>query len=399
MSQDISRRNFIRNGTTGAAAVGVAGLAGCTSSLPFIGDDASFEGDAWLFVPSYSDVQDLGPIVEDRSDREDPELEDAELYGRDFDYVVPEEILDNEEEIDGNDKLTIGSLSRERFGVPAPEADWSLTQSIEWRLEYTYTREQYDGTTTEEGEDNTTVDVDVHSGSFETDDVVDALEHWVENELADPTADDDPELESNGHQADFDRYEVDDYAFGVHEDYLIQVDADAGAGTDYVDPTAVLEAAIDARENDEDLWVDDEDGEALLEHVEDGDAIEGKLYTPKTAEAQLEEEYGEEFVDEMDDDDFEEAAEIIVEERGYDDWEIGLVGDAESKDVDGDETDIHEVYLYETEQDVDREAFSDAVETERGYADEWEFLEDYSIEVDGRVIILTGTQRTRSAFD
>lgn len=122
MSQDISRRNFIRNGTAGAAAVGLAGLAGCTSSLPFIGDDSSFEGDAWLFAPSFSDVQDLQPLVADYSEFSDPALEEAKLReDRGFDYVVPEEILDNEEEIDSNYPVATGSDSRDKFGVPATE--------------------------------------------------------------------------------------------------------------------------------------------------------------------------------------------------------------------------------------------------------------------------------------
>lgn len=239
------------------------------------------------------------------------------------------------------------------------------------------------------------VSVDVHSGSFETDDVVDALEQRVENDLADSASDDEPELESNGHQEDFDRYEVDNYAFGVHDEYLIEVDKDDESNP--VDPTAVLEAAIDARMNEADLWADDGgDGETLLERVDEGDTVSGDLYVAQTAETQLTDQHDEEEIEEWSDDYREEREEQIMAE--YDDWEVCLVGDAISKDVDGDTTDVHEVYLYESDQDVDRETFRDAVESGRGYDDRWEFLEDYSIEVDGRAIVLTGTQRTRSAF-
>lgn len=371
MTEDISRRTLLRNGSAGAVTIGIAGLAGCTSSVPFIGggDGSGPAVENWLFAPSFSDVLDNEPL---EAEYENPSIENSEEQNREFEYVVPERILENETELDTHSPIELGSEFRSRVGVPATETDWVLTQTIEWEFDVTY--ESWNGERTRQL--SAGLPTTFLSGSFDTDGVVDALETWVEDNFADEES-----LSDKGSQAGFDRYEVGDYAFGVHEESLIQVDASSER---YLDPSAALEAAVDARDNGNSVWTDDEDSEKLLSLIESGDSVNGRLFRPFRAD---------EYLDDPTDEQTEQFEDDVEE------WRIGLTGSGSTREIDGETTDFTQVFLYESEDDIDTNSFEEYVRRNRNYGEIYEFIEDYSIENDGRALILTGTMRSRAAFD
>ncbi|ELY51162.1 hypothetical protein C493_17661 [Natronolimnohabitans innermongolicus JCM 12255] len=354
----------------------MGGLAGCTSSLPFVGS-GDFEVDQWLTTVSFEDVLD-DETVEEQYD--DADLEETEELVRMFSYVEPEMIFDNESDIDTYAPLESGSELRGKVGVTASEIDWALQQSANWEYEFDLS---YGGSGTTEG--STTV----LAGDFDTDDVEDALERWVDDEFDfdddDDDDDDDDGFESAGSQGDFDLYTVEDYAFGVSDDYVVATDAPA-----LIDAVSLVESTIDTKDDEQNRWTDDDDGELLLSELESGGAAFGILTQPRTVENELEDQYD-------DPDDASEEEREAIRDR-IEDWEYGLVGQARSQDVDGSTTDICEVFVYESEGEADSDALQEHVERNRDIGDDWATLEDYSIDADGRVLILTGEVRTRALF-
>ena len=362
MSEDLSRRKFLRNSSTGALTVGIAGLAGCTSSIPFLGGSGDIELSAQLFEPSFSDI----------FDDDDADVEESEVEERGLSYSIPEEIYDNEDDIETHWPLRRASDLRSRTGVAAVDTDWGLQQSLQWEYEVESSSFSRTGR----------LQAETVKGEFEPDDVAENLEKWADDEYGD---DDDTELESEGSHEDFDLYEIDSYAFAVGEEYLIQVEVSSA-----LDPIAAVEAAIDTQENEEYSWTEDEDSDELLSVLDSADYVYGNLHEPRTVEAALEDEYDD--PDDADDEDREEIEEEI------DDWEYGLVGSVRARDIGGDTTDLQHVFLYESEDEADSDALEDHVDANRDYDERWETLEDYSISEEGRALVLSGEVRSRAEF-
>lgn len=372
MSDGISRRTVLRNGSAGALSIGIAGLAGCTSSIPFIGGDDGIEFETWLFTPSFSDA----------FDDEDATVDDSEVTSKVFSAVVPEAIYDNEEELDSHGKLYQGSDFRGRTGLAAMDIDWNLSQTINWEYELDSSSYSRSGS----------AEIQVASGDFDGSSVESNLEKWVDDEYNEEDnseygSDDDGEeettLESAGSESDFDLYEVtdEDYAFGVSEDYVIQVETS-------MDAVAIVEAAIDAHENGNNLWTDGDDADELLSQLEGGDITGGGVQQPNTVETELESRYDD--PDDADDDEREEIKQRI------DDWAYGLVGRASAYNINGDSTDVQAIYLYESESDADSDALSEHIDGNRDYREEWHTLEDYSVSDEGRMLILSGEMNSRT---
>lgn len=295
MMEDTSRRDFIRMGGASALTLGSAGIAGCTSSIPGVGDD--YEGAAignWLIAPSLVDVFDEDTLEEEEG--EEAELESAELQGRGFGYVVPDAIFDHETELGGYDVLGQSNI-RSRTDRPATEIDWELFQTVRGEYEV-YSEEGF-------GENVSTepawASVSVIAGSFEPADIEDALEEWIDDEYSRDSLNlgddaDEPSLGSAGSHQEFDLYEVDerdaepfinvdDWAVAVRDDYVIEVSVGS-----FVDAMAVLEAAIDGRIDGDDRWSDEDDGEALLNYVESGQIVNGSTFPVRTVDAAIERE-------------------------------------------------------------------------------------------------------------
>ncbi|NUB92837.1 twin-arginine translocation signal domain-containing protein [Haloterrigena sp. SYSU A558-1] len=359
MSDELSRRTFIRSSSATAATVGLAGLAGCTSSLPFLGSDGADLSD-WVFTPSFDDVLD----------NDDAEVEDLVTKDRSFVSIDPEAVYENEDELETHVFISIGSSVRGRSGAAAVDTDWALRQSVEWEYELSTS-----------GSGTADVSAEIVAGEFDTGTVVDNLEKWADDQYE--NTEDEEVLESAGSQPGFELYEVEGYAFGVSEEHLIQVEANHP-----VDAVAVVEAAIDARENETGRWTEDDDGEELLAEFDWGDFGIGGLQRPETVETELEDRY-----DDPDQADEEEREAI---EDDIDDWEYGLVGNGSSWTFDGDTSDITQVFLYESESDADSDALLEHVEANRDYDESWDTLEEYSISEEGRALVLTGTVQTQS---
>lgn len=365
MSDELSRRSFIRNSSATAVTVGLAGLAGCTSSLPFIGGDGADLSD-WVFTPSFDDVLD----------NDDAEVEDLVTTDRSFVSIVPEAVYENEDDLETHRFVSIGSNIRGRSGAAAVDTDWALHQNVEWEYELSTS-----------GPGTADVSAEIVAGEFDTGTVADNLEKWAEDQYGND--EDEEVLESAGSEPGFELYEVEEFAFGVSEDLLIQ-----SRGDYPVDPVAVVEEAIAAHENETNLWTDDDHGGELLAEYDEGDYVFGELHRPETVEAKLERDYDEEQRDNLDDEDREEIEENYEEQ--IEDWESGLVGTTRSRSLDGDTIELHQVFLYETEGDTDSDALLEHVEANRDYNENWDTLEDYSISEEGRALILTGDVRARA---
>ncbi|WP_339102961.1 hypothetical protein [Haloterrigena salinisoli] len=372
MSDEISRRTVLRNGSAGALSLGIAGLAGCTSSIPFIGGGDDIELDSWLFTPSLSDV----------FDDEDADPQEVTETNKQFTALVPEAVYENEDELITHYLLSVGSDLRNKTGVAAVDTDWIITQSIDWEYELdssSYSRPR-----------SGIADVRIVAGDFDAGAVETDLEKWVDDEYngsggggyGDDGTDDETELEDAGSAPGFDLYEVENFAFGVSEDYLIEAETS-------LDAVAVVEAAIDAYENETGRWTEGDDGDKLLSELERGDYVSGELHRPRTVETRLEDN-GYDDPDEASEEEREEAEEAI------DDWESGLVGTTTTWNIDGDTTDIQGVFLYESDGDTDSDALSEHVDANRDYRQEWDTLEEYSISEAGRALVLTGVRRTRT---
>lgn len=298
-----------------------------------------------------------------------------------FRHVVPEGIYDNVDDLGTDYPVRRASDLRGRAGVAALDTDWALEQEAEWyyELSTSYRRR------------TATVDVQMVVGEFDTGTVVDNLEKWAEDQYGDNYDDEDNEeaFESAGSEPGFELYEVEEFAFGVSEDLLIQ-----SRGDYPVDPVAVVEEAIATHENETNLWTDDDHGGELLAEYDEGDYVFGELHRPETVEAKLERDYDEGQRDNLDDENREEIEENYEEQ--IEDWESGLVGTTRSRSLDGDTIELHQVFLYETEGDTDSDALLKHVEANRDYNENWDTLEDYSISEEGRALILTGDVRARA---
>lgn len=302
MSDEISRRTVLRNGSSGALSLGIAGLAGCTSSIPFIGGDDDIELDSWLFTPSLSDV----------FDDEDADPQEVTETNKQFTALIPEAVYENEDDLIVHQLLSVGSGFRNKTGVPAVDTDWVVTQSVEWEYELDSSSYSRSGRAS----------VRIVAGDFDTETVETNLEKWVDDEYnesdnsgyGDDETDGETELEDAGSAPGFELYEVENFAFGVSEDYLIEAETNMNA-------VAVVEAAIDAYENETGRWTEGDDGDKLLSELERGDYMTGELHRPRTVETRLEDN-GYDDPDEASEEEREEA------EAGIDGWESGLVGTA-----------------------------------------------------------------------
>ncbi|MHC3437057.1 hypothetical protein ACYJ1Y_02915 [Natrialbaceae archaeon A-gly3] len=390
MSDEISRRNLLRNGGVGLLAIGTAGMAGCLDDVPVVASSVSGPlAEEWLANLQFDAVHDEDELENDYDDVEIDGHEDPEVT---FDYVVPQAVFDHEEELDGYGLLEWhGSGLRDRIDVPAIELDWQLQQRTEWDWEFSYTEEQtnWQGTVIgSEERTNTTstrLSVDVFSGAFVTEDVEEALEDWVDEEY------DDEDLSSEGEYQEFDLYEIDGRGFAVRTDYVIQANP-----ASYVDPLPVLEATVDARFEGEDRLLDDEDAGDLLAHHDAGDFGNGEIHEPINEDRLIEERAEEWFGEDVDDLSEWQLENVEDNIRDIEDWESGLVGSATTMGFDGDTTVVTEVYLYEADRNANADALREHVESNRDVGDEWATLEDYSIDDDGRALILSGTVRTRA---
>ncbi|MFA9426620.1 hypothetical protein [Natronorubrum sp. A-ect3] len=380
MGDNISRRNFIRNGSTTALAVGTAGLAGCTSSLPVVGDDASaMAADEWLVDLSFTQLFQEDELNENYAEAT---LEEYDQTDREFSSVVPQAIFDNEEELVVYWPLEQGLDLRAKVGVPETDLDWQLSQHVEWEYEYSHLHEtRYDSQTIEETQ-TASVDIGTLSGSFDPETVDETLERWVDDQHSG-----DEDLSKAGEHEGFELYEVGNLAFAVGDSHVIEADADT-----YLDPVAAVKAALDARWSSDGVWAETDDGEALLAAFDSGHFATGEIHDPRTVDSRLEAQYGD--LEEIPESQRDELEERI--EDSLDDWETGLTGTATAYEFDGETSDLHEVFLYEHEGDADPEALRDHVDSNRNIGDRWGTMSDYSVSDEGRTLVLTGTVRTRA---
>ncbi|WP_440764478.1 hypothetical protein [Natronorubrum sp. DTA7] len=358
-----------------------AGLAGCTSSLPVVGDDSASGPavDRWLVDLSFSELFDEDELANEYSDAE---LEGDERTGVEFDTVVPQAVFDNEEELVVYWPLEQGSELRSTAGVAATDLDWQLTQRVEWEYEISYTQETWDGTQTYEHEQSASINIGTLAGSFDPADVEESLEDWAEDRSAEDEA-----LSSEGEYEGFDLYAFEGSAFGVSESYVVRV-----TGSQPLDSLEALESAINVQTTSAGGLSETDDGNALLAEFESAHLASGELHEPRTVESEIERQYGDiDDIPEHQRDDLEAR----VEDR-LDDWERGLVGSANAYEFDGDTTDVHEVYLYETESDADAGELRDHVESNRDITDQWATIKDLSIDDEGRTLVLSGRVRTRA---
>ncbi|WP_436347988.1 hypothetical protein [Natronorubrum sp. FCH18a] len=359
-----------------------AGLAGCTSSVPIIGDGDGASGPAvenWLADLSFSALFDEDELSDEY---DDAELEESDQTGFEFNTVVPQAVFDNEEDLLLYWPLEQGSGLRSRAGVAATDIDWQLTQRVEWEYEFSYTETAWGGEQTYDEERQTSIEIGTVAGAFDPADVEDNLEDWAEDQAVD-----DEELSSEGEYEGFDLYEFETHAFGVSEEYVVEA-----AGGQYLDLLEALEVAIDVRTTSVGGWSETDDGEALLAQFDSAHLAEGELHEPRSIESAIENQYGD--IDDMSDWQLEELEEEF--EDRLDDWELELVGSASAYEFDGDTTDVQEVYLYESESDADADELRDHVESNRDIGDDWATIEDLSIDDEGRALVLSGRVRTRS---
>ncbi|MFC4541539.1 hypothetical protein ACFO5R_06330 [Halosolutus amylolyticus] len=370
--EEISRRGLLRNGSAGVFAVGTAGLAGCTSSIPGFGDDYSGANiKNWLVGFSFADFFQESEWKETLY--QGGEIDDSERE-IDFAYVAPEPFLDHEEELSGySQKMLEGEELRGKIGVPLMETDWALTQSVTWQYSYSYEEETWGGDTqTVEDRGNTGVSIGIASGSFDTDDIADNLERWIDDRTPDEVDGTEYELASEGEYEGYQlyQYEVENTVFAVDSNHVLEV-----SGGDYLDTIELAEAVLDVRWNQENRLADEEDGEALLSRFDTGHYSTGTLHEPLSS-------------DEDDTPSWQGSPDLA-------EYEEGLVGKTTSYELDGSETDISEIYLYETERDADAETLREHVDVNRDLRDDWPTMEDYSISDHDRTLVLNGTMRTR----
>lgn len=341
MTDELSRRQVLRNGGAGLFAAGVVGLSGCLSDVPVVGGSGS-GAQNWLSEPDFETIVDEDELGEDF------ELDDYEVQNRSFSTISPDAVFDNEEYASHWTLRSDWAADlRDRTGVPATELEWELSQDIEWEFE-----------DTDEWEYNASIEANILSGDFDVENVEINLEDWADDES--PS---DEDLSSEGTYEGFDLYEYspDDVAFAVRDDYVIEIHSSRN-----VETVIALEEVIDTRLGDGRGWDEDPDAEELLAQTPDGHLTLGRLR-----------------VDARDDDD-----------PGVEDWEDGLLGSALSLEVDGETSEFTRVFLYERERDAHEGDLREYVDANRDIDDDFETLQDYSIDEDERMLIVSGTVRT-----
>lgn len=358
MGEDLSRRSLIRRGSTGIAAVGIAGLAGCTGSIPFVGGDeyGGVSMGNWLADPAFEDILDT-----DQSDQQNDDFEISEATRTDveFEYVLPEPIFENADELDGYQQLQGGSESqlRSRVGVPASDLDWQLSQTITWDWEYTRMQTQFGETSEVTAQQRSSVTIDAIGGAFEADAVEDSLENWAGDNLS-----------SEGEYEGYDFYETGSAAIGVGDESIIQITSDQSN----IDHLATLEIVIDANVGGSPRLTDDDDANELLSQFDQGHINAGLIS--------------------------ENMDERTGSRDGENEWATGLVGRSNANSVDGESTEVANVFLYESERNAVADDVEAHVERNRDLNDEFATLEDYSVEENGRTVTVTGTARTQAYF-
>lgn len=383
MEEDISRRTVLRSGSAGLAAVSSAGLAGCTGSIPFLGDgDDGSSGppaENWLAAPAGTDLLDTEALTEQYADGT---VDSSEETDRQFNAVVPDAVFDHEEELVVYWPLESGAAHRSRAGVAATDLDWELSQTVSWEFEVSHTRQTWDGTTTQTDTVESSVEYGLLAGSFDPASIEENLRDWVDDEYTE-----DDELSSEGDHEGYELYAIENWAFGVSEGYVVQAD-----GGDYLDAVGAVEAAIDANASASGLWSETDDGGAMLGEFSAGHMSNGSVHAPRTVETELERQYGD--LDNIPDSQRQDLEDRIEDQ--FDDWERGLTGTATTYEFDGDTSEFTEVFLYDSESDANADALSDHVDSNRDVSDRWATLEDSSIDGSGRTLVLSGTVRTRS---
>lgn len=363
MGKGLSRRDLIRHGGTGITAVGIAGLAGCTGSIPFIGDDADTEAIGnWLVDPTFADIVDPSRY---EAQYDDFERSEPSEFQTTFNYTVVDAVFDNAEELDSYDLLENDNSSqlRSQASVPASELDWQLSQSLSWDWEFTYTRSSYASETEETDTQTSNLSVSVIAGSFTPDDIEDSLENW---------AGENTDFTSEGEYEGYDFYKVPNSAFGVSEDAVVRVRASASD----IDVITALELVIDANVDGSPRLTDSDDANELLSQFEQADINAGRLA-----------------VSESDEDSNNES------DDNSDEWQTGLIGLTSADSIGGETTDIQTVYLYDSERQAVADDVEEYIDRNRDIGDQFATLEDYSVEEDGRAVVVSGTAQTHAYYN
>ncbi|WP_306059504.1 hypothetical protein [Natronococcus wangiae] len=438
---ELSRRDFVRNGGAGIVALGAAGLAGCTSSLPGMGADGagSDKVGSWLAEPALTDLLDDDYLTEEV---EEFDIADVELSDREFDYTDVEAVFDNEEELVVYWPLEDETGVRDRTGIPAIDLDWQLSQQVNWEFSV---ESESGGSVGGTDTASTELQISVLTGSFDPDEIETALENWADEQFEDEG------FSREGERDGYDRYAAGEYGFAVGTDHVIEVQTDP-----IVETTAAIEAVLDVRETGTNRWTDEEAVRDLLGQAGVGHLSEGELHEAQNREKllaeQIEQRFGVETADtdelvahrveqrfgvattdidellehhvqnwygvddpdelsereqeriradleqevESIEDDVDRSLERIEDGIDIEDWEDGLVGSIGSFEIDGETTELTTAFLYESGSAADVEALREHVDINRDVGDRWGTLEDYEVEESDRVLVVSGSVRTRS---
>lgn len=444
---DISRREFVRNGGGSMLAIGMAGLAGCTSSLPGTSDDGtgSDEVGSWLVEPTLTDLFDDDRLTEQYED-----VDDIELRDREFEYTDAEAVFDNEEELVVYWPLEDETGVRDRTGVPAIDLDWQLDQQVTW--EFSAENEESGGAE-RTGTASTDLQISVLTGSFNPDEIETTLENWADDQFEDEDEDGDDGFSSEGELDGYDLYEGGEYGFAVSTDHVLEIRTDP-----VVETTAALEAVSNGHERGTDRWTDDEgvqdmldqagvghlseaerhearsrenlvaerveqrfgvetaDADELLEHHAEQRFGVATTDTDELLERHVQDQYGIDDPDELSErerdqlrdtierelasleEEVDRSLESIEDGIDIEEWEDGLAGSIRSLEIDGETTELTTAFLYESESAADVDSLHEHVGSNRDVGDRWGTLDDYEVDASGRVLVVSGTVRTRSVL-
>lgn len=431
-------------------AIGMAGLAGCTSSLPGMSDDGAGNDEigSWLVEPALAEILDDDRLTEAYGD---VDVVDAELRDREFDYTDVQAVFDHEEELVVYWPLEDATGVRDRTGIPAIDLEWQLSQRVDWEFS---AESESDGGNEESETASARVRINVLAGSFDPGEIETALESWAEDQFENETEDDQGDEDGLSREAErdgYELYEAGEYGFAVGADRVIEVQTES-----IIETTAALEAVLNGRETGTDRWTDDEEVQELLDRAGVGHLSEGELHEPhnretliaeqierrfgvETADAdellahrieqrlgiattdvdelvdhQLREWYGVDDPDEVPEgererlrDDIERDVASLEEEVNselesvedsidIEDWEDGLVGSIRSLEIEGETTELTEAFRYESASAADADALRERVDTNRDLDDRWATLSEYEVDASDRILVVSGSVRTRS---
>ncbi|WP_148860412.1 hypothetical protein [Natronococcus pandeyae] len=431
-------------------AIGMAGLAGCTSSLPGMNDDGtgSDEVESWLVEPTLADLFD-----DDRLTEQYEAVDDIELRDREFEYTDAEAVFDNEEELVVYWPLEDETGVRDRTGVPAIDLDWQLDQRVTW--EFSAENERAGGAE-RTGTASTDLQISVLTGSFDPDEIETTLENWADDRFEEQTEDEDGDEDEDGFSSEGDRngyelYEAGEYGFAVGTDHVVEIQTDP-----VVETMAALEAVLNGHERGTDRWTDDEGVQDLLDQAGVGHLSEAELHearnrenlvagrveqrfgvetadadellehrveqrfgvattdTDELLEQHVQDQYGVDDPDELSErerdrlretierefasleEEVDRSLESIEESIDVEEWEDGLEGSIRSLEIDGETTELTTAFLYESESAADVDSLHEYVGSNRDVSDRWGTLNDYEVDASGRVLVVSGTIRTRS---